>query len=335
MMAGEGDGNVGSEARRRRRVPRTFFLGLGIIAVAEALLCIDVALREGVIAGHGNPLPVPEGVLGVVAHQAAVNMTPVCWAGYLLLMDGVLAMVGPGGSPLRRRPRRFAWCFLTSVPLWVLFDWINFGFIHAWDYHNLPPNLVHRYIGYFVAFGAISPGMFLSAELISRLWTRSMRGPRVVVGAVGLWVMIALGVAAVAVAFVVRTPVASVPLWLAMPLICDAANTKAGAPSVLADLRDGRWSRLVALMGAGLWCGFLWEFWNYWAAAKWTYDLGFLGGLERIRYFEMPVLGLLGFLPFAVGCWAAFGTIVWVGERVTRVGGRIRPEPLPDDAGIV
>jgi hypothetical protein len=330
---------VEAGGKQDRRVPWSLVVGAALILVCEALLVCDIWLREGVIAGHGDPLPKPEGVLGLIARQGAVNMTPLCWVGYLLLMDGLLMVVGSdrdgGGSPVRRRPRRFVWCFLTSVPMWLLFDWINFRFIHAWDYHNLPPNLVHRYIGYFVAFGAINPGMFLSAELISRLWMRGMRGPRWAVGRTGQGVLVALGAIAVAVAFIVRAPVASVPLWLAMPFICDALNAMLGAPSILGDLRTGRWGRLVALLAGGLWCGFLWEFWNYWAAAKWTYDLAFLGPLERVRYFEMPLPGLLGFLPFAVGCWAAYGTIAWLLGHLFRDGGRLRPEPLPNGSTIL
>jgi hypothetical protein len=50
-------------------------------------------------------------------------------------------------------------------------------------------------------------------------------------------------------------------------------------------------------------CGVLWEFWNYWAIAKWTYTVPFFG---NIKLFEMPVLGFLGFPPFAVECWAMY-----------------------------
>jgi hypothetical protein len=65
--------------------------------------------------------------------------------------------------------------------------------------------------------------------------------------------------------------------------------------------------------------GLLWEFWNYAAVAKWTYNLPFLGPLERLRYFEMPLPGLLGFPPFAIECWAAFQTIAWAWGRVKRL----------------
>jgi hypothetical protein len=83
-------------------------------------------------------------------------------------------------------------------------------------------------------------------------------------------------------------------------------------------------------MLAGLVCGLLWEFWNYWAAAKWTYNLPFLGSLEHVRYFEMPVLGLLGFLPFGPSCWVMFQLVVAIAGRLG-----LRVEPLPSDDSLL
>ena len=40
----------------------------------------------------------------------------------------------------------------------------------------------------------------------------------------------------------------------------------------------------------------LWEFWNYWAGAKWHYSVPIM---ENLKIFEMPVPGHLGFPAFA------------------------------------
>ena len=75
----------------------------------------------------------------------------------------------------------------------------------------------------------------------------------------------------------------------------------------------------------------LWEFWNYWAIAKWTYQLPFLGALEQYRYFEMPWVGFVGFLPFAAECWVVLNTIIAVLEK-----SRLRvAEPLPDEVAVM
>ena len=102
------------------------------------------------------------------------------------------------------------------------------------------------------------------------------------------------------------------------------------APSLIGDWRAGRYGRTAALLAGGLTCGFLWEFWNYWAVAKWTYNLPFLAGLEPYKLFEMPLPGFSGFPPFALECWAVFQTIVLLGNRLG-----LRSEPLPDDDVIL
>ena len=54
---------------------------------------------------------------------------------------------------------------------------------------------------------------------------------------------------------------------------------------------------------AGLVCGLLWEFWNFWATSKWHYNVPYLG---HVKIFEMPILGFLGFMPFAVESYAIY-----------------------------
>jgi hypothetical protein len=76
--------------------------------------------------------------------------------------------------------------------------------------------------------------------------------------------------------------------------------------SWLAALNQGQVQSACALLLSGLVCGLLWEFFNYWAGAKWVYTLPWPKGP---KLFEMPLLGYLGFPPFALGCaslWQSF-----------------------------
>ncbi len=318
--------------------PSTLYLGLGAIAIIEALLFIDVRLRDGAIV-PGDALAEPVGLLGEIARWTAVNMAALCWVAYLVALDGLLTLIaarrGRGGesdgSPIRRRPRRFLLCFLVSVPIWLFFDWINFSFIHAWDYHGLAQNLAARWTGYFFAFGAICPAMFLTAEVFRQLGLDPQRGPILVIPGPLQAGFVMLGLALLALPFALRDPLANFGLWLALCFLLDPINRRLGAPSLIADWAAGRWGRTLSLMAAGFACGLLWEFWNYWAVAKWTYSLPFLGALEEIRYFEMPVLGLSGFLPFALECWILFQTLALVARKLApRV-----IEPLPDRESLL
>jgi hypothetical protein len=129
----------------------------------------------------------------------------------------------------------------------------------------------------------------------------------------------------------VRDPVGNFALWVGMIFLLDPLVGWAGGPSVLRDWRAGRWGRTVSLMLGGATCGLLWELWNYWAISKWTYHLPFLGPLEQVRYFEMPLAGFLGFLPFAIECWVMFhAVVVAIGLSGLRVA-----EPLPDEHAVL
>jgi len=308
----------------------TLIAGSALVLAVEVLLAIDVVLRGGAVVPH-EALTEPTTTLGHLARWAAVNTTPLCWTGYLLMLDGLMtlpAALRAGGvpSPVRRSPRRFVLCYLTSIPVWLFFDWTNFTFLDAWRYHGLPEDLLRRHTGYALAFGAITPAMLSTAEALRRLGLGRSTGPRLPIGTRTRAVLVALGLVCLAVPFVVRRPAGTLTLWLSVALLLDPLNDRLGAASIVGDWRAGRYGRTLALLGAGLWCGLLWEFWNYWATAKWTYALPFLGALEQVRYFEMPVLGMLGFLPFAIECWAAFVTLAWLAERLGLRGVALRAE---------
>jgi hypothetical protein len=95
-----------------------------------------------------------------------------------------------------------------------------------------------------------------------------------------------------------------------------------------ADLARRDYSRLNNLVLSGFLCGILWEFWNYWARAKWHYTAPIT---EDLKIFEMPVPGYLGFLAFAIECFTMylFVRLLWV----RFLGLRLKPEPASEALG--
>ena len=90
-------------------------------------------------------------------------------------------------------------------------------------------------------------------------------------------------------------------VWGAFIFLLEPVNHKAGAPSLLGEWEKGSLRHLYLLLLAGAVCGFLWELWNFRAGAKWIYTVPYVGFL---KVFEMPLLGFVGFPPFAVECYA-------------------------------
>jgi hypothetical protein len=240
--------------------------------------------------------------------------TPIAWTGYILLVDGVV-WVRRGSSWLRTARPEFVFLAIVSVPLWVIFEMYNKYFLHNWYYIGLPEKPL-RYFGYAWSFSTISPAIFETGDLIASLRGRSVIpvATRQTLGT-GAWISVIAGAALLLVPIVHPSTYLAAPVWLGFIFLLDPLNARAGDESLLGDFRQGRRDRLVNLLLAGLVCGGLWEFWNFWSGAKWIYNVPFLSDL---KIFEMPVLGFGGFPPFALECFTMYVAVrrwFWRGAR--------------------
>jgi hypothetical protein len=237
--------------------------------------------------------------------------TPIVWTGYVLFVDALAARF-TGRSYLTSDRFEGVLVALASIACWWLFELYNAprfwrGGAHTeglwWRYHDLEPNLFLRRVGYDWSFATIFPAMFLTAATLRATVFRNVhvRMPRVPPRALGL--VAVAGAIGVVLPLVVVSPWLAPVVWVAWVLLLEPLNCRRGRPSWLADLRAGDASRVLGLLASGLICGVLWEFWNYWATTRWTYSVPYVG---RIKIFEMPVLGYLGFPPFALEAYAMY-----------------------------
>jgi hypothetical protein len=237
--------------------------------------------------------------------------TPIVWTGYVLFADALAARLG-GWSYLTTHRAEGVLVALTSIASWWLFEWYNAPrFWRAgadaaglwWQYHGMEPNVWLRRVGYDWAFATIFPALFLTAAILRASVFRGLRvrpwrlSPRLVRS------LTVIGAVMAVVPLVIVSPWLVPLVWIGFALLLEPLNARAGRPSWLADLTRGDASRLLSLLVAGALCGLLWEFWNYWATTRWTYTVPYLG---HLRVFEMPVLGYLGFPPFALECYAIY-----------------------------
>ena len=260
------------------------YVGIVIIIVAESLLF------------GGNQF---------VGHW----MTPIVWTGYILLVDALVYRVR-GRSLLMNDRLEFLALAIISIGSWWLFELYNAPRFWKsnlelwWHYHNLEPNLWLRRIGYDWAFATITPALLETAQLFrATLFKRPVNPRRGDLNRGLLVSLIVIGIVGVIVPLVYPSVWFAPIVWLSFILMVDPINALLGWPSIAGDLARGEAQRLWSLLASGLLCGFLWEFWNYWALSKWTYTVPYFG---NIKIFEMPVLGFLGFPPFAVECWAIY-----------------------------
>jgi hypothetical protein len=95
-------------------------------------------------------------------------------------------------------------------------------------------------------------------------------------------------------------------IWVGFIFLIEPLLYRFGGKSLLRDLAEGRPQKIYLLLIAGLICGLLWEFWNYWSLSKWIYTVPFF---DESKGFEMPFLGFLGFPPFAVQAYVMYNFI--------------------------
>ena len=282
------------------RLPAYSWIGLGILTVSEAAMFARV---EPFWTWH----------------------TPIAWTAYILLVDGIV-YAKRGSSWWMTNRREFVFLTAVSVPLWLIFEAYNL-LIKNWYYINLPQNLIVRYFGYAWAFATICPGIFQTAELVA-CFRASRSGEQAGAPARTFarrapagkrstrdTVFIAIGAVMLLWPIVWPSPYLAAPVFLGFVFLLDPLNAHAGDESLLADIRNRRYARLINLLTGGFICGGLWEFWNYWARAKWIYTVPILGDL---KIFEMPVLGYFGFPPFALECFTMYvfvRRISWRGQR--------------------
>lgn len=234
-----------------------------------------------------------------------IFFTPLVWTGYILFVDNLILKL-QGQSLIYNRRKEFFLILPISVAFWLIFEFYNL-FLDNWHYINLPEKIWIRLIGYTWSFATIWPAILETAELFRVLHIfdkikihEKNISPKILKVSIGLGAVMLI----IPIAFPSRYLAA--PVWLGFIFLLDPINYFFGTKSLFRDLEKGKLNILFSLLLSGLTCGLLWEFWNFWAHTKWIYSVPILG---NIKIFEMPVIGYLGFIPFAVECYVMYNSI--------------------------
>ncbi len=277
---------MGSNTHRATRNTHHFpwygWLGAAIVLVAEALL---------------------------FARQPFVSQwfTPIVWTGYILFADG-LAFRLRGRSLIHDRPREALLMAWLSVGCWLVFEVYN---MHLWNWYyvGVPENPWARNLAYLWSFATIFPGVLETADVLDGLGLfRTARVRPREMSSLWLSASFLLGIAFLTIPPLLPVQAARYTfafVWIGFILLLEPLNRALGAPSVYRSLEEGDPRPLYILLVAGGICGLLWEFWNFWAAAGWRYAIPWPLDFG-VYYFRMPILGMLGFPPFALECYAMY-----------------------------
>ena len=235
------------------------------------------------------------------------------WWAYIILVSFINHLL-KGNSFLFDQPREFLWIFSLSVVIWLLFEAYNFR-LQNWYYLGVPVEEVLRWPGFILAFGTVLPGIFETERLLGNLGVFEGSKKR------GIRVQRALRIRLILVGvLMLMSPLVSpgifFPLvWLGFIFLLDPILYTQGerSRSFLRQMEAGDYSSLARFLSAGLICGVLWEFWNFWAGSKWVYVIPFFNYVE---VFEMPILGYLGFPFLALECYLLYQLFLTAREKL-------------------
>jgi len=273
---------------RRRPLPAHGWLGLIALVLAEFLMF------------HG-------------VEPAATYFNPLAWTAYILLADAA-AFAITGYSRLRHEPRGLLKMAALSIPLWLIFEIYNLRLAN-WGYVGLPQARIESWFGYAWSFATITPGIFMTAALIEAFGWFPLDSRPIRISRATETVFTVLGVAFLIVPILLPRRIGMYLfafVWLGFLFLLEPINRRLLLPSFTGDLARGYRARLYSFLVAGWVCGWLWEFWNNWAGAKWVYTFPIL---QQWKIFEMPLPGYAAYPVFALECFAMYVTGAWVFSR--------------------
>ena len=239
-------------------------------------------------------------------------VTPLCWTGYIFLLDSLL-FFWKGRSPFFENPRGFLSTFPLSTALWLIFEAYNL-ILKNWEYVGLPEQWLVRYIGCAWAFGTILPALLETNTFLETLGLfKNVPIRSKPIPSWSLRFSLILGIAFLVYPLLSRTSFDFPPVWLGFVFLLEPILYRYGGASLLKEMEQERTQRFFTLILSGFWMGFLWEFWNFWAGAKWIYHVPYP---TPFYIFEMPFTGFFGFLPFGIEFYLMYQVTLLVVEKI-------------------
>ncbi|MEW5691905.1 MAG: hypothetical protein AB1765_01260 [Candidatus Hydrogenedentota bacterium] len=228
--------------------------------------------------------------------------TPIQWTFYILICDSII-FYKKKSSLITTYFDDFLTMLPISIFCWYIFEWYNLIF-ENWKYSGLPECKLLTWLGYAWSFATIFPGIFITADILTLFTPLSKITIKpFIISKNGKIIWFIVGVTLLSLPLIFQNEWMCPPVWLGFIFLLEPVNQLLSRDSLLNDLAQGKIGRIIILCISGIICGILWEFWNYWPGAKWEY---FVPYWPWFKIFEMPFIGYLGFIPFAIECFCMY-----------------------------
>lgn len=247
--------------------------------------------------------------------------TPTVWIGYILLIDATIYLI-KGSSFMMNKRLKFVQMFLVSLSFWFMFEIIN-KLVQAsgWHYLNLPGSMLVTFAMGSISFATIIPAVFETYDLVRlfHIFDKIKMKIRIPTKRLFINTLIVVGIIFILVPFILTTPWLWAFVWIGFILLIDPIlYLFHDEKSLIMLVKKRKFKIILSLMLAGYICGFLWEFWNYWAYTKWYYTVPIL---DSIKIFEIPAVGFLAYGPFALELYVMYNFVrLLLSKRIWGIG---------------
>jgi len=229
------------------------------------------------------------------------------WLGYILSINGFIHW-RKGNSQVTRNFTAFLALFLISSPFWWLFELIDL----RTDYWVYLGREQYTDFEYFVlatiSFSTVLPAVMATSELVGSFRFINWFNNLIKVSNSNLVASIFFILGSIMlIALLIWPQYFPAFMWMSLYFITEAINVWMGNKNLLQYTKNKNWSPIFALWIGCLICGFFWEMWNIHSYPKWIYQVPFV---DFWYLFEMPALGYLGYLPFALELYAMYMLLI-------------------------
>ncbi len=227
---------------------------------------------------------------------------PIVWLGYILVIDALVYKIRKN-SLISSRFSEFLGMVIISMLFWWIFEFLNLP-IQNWRYPGLELLDTKMILFGILSFATVLPAFFETVELYRsiHLFDNKKLHKSHKITKRFIHTMLTIGIISFILPIIL--PRYFFPLvWGSLFFILDPINYLHKQPSIIGHLKDKNLAIPLTLLLTGITLGFFWEFWNYWAAIKWTYSIPYV---SYFKIFEMPALGYLGCFPFAFELYAMY-----------------------------
>lgn len=226
------------------------------------------------------------------------------WVGYILIVDGLNFRIKKI-SMLSQSSWSFLFIFILGGIFWWYFEFVveitkNWYYISTKEWGSISRGLAAT-----LFFSTFFLSILETVSLVDNL--KIFKPQTKFIKANNKWPLIFFITGIISIPVTIYYPQYFFPfLWITLFLLIDPLNYWGKRDSLISDAINNKWGRIFTLASGGIICGIFWEFWNYYADPKWIYSVPFVG---FAKIFEMPILGYLGYIPFAFELFCVYSLI--------------------------